>query len=147
MGRRRPYFLVGAVLAASALWCMPRAPSYTRQISDAIAISVQEAARINLVDRCAAPPVNWSHLGLLSNHDARPHRNALYIAAKPTRRLPTTKAAEYVFIVAHRPGRGTDAELAEFVAKVGQFLQRSSFTLVSPRHIVLTAASHSGVVL
>jgi maltose/moltooligosaccharide transporter len=27
MGRRRPYFLVGAVLAASALWCMPRAPS------------------------------------------------------------------------------------------------------------------------
>jgi maltose/moltooligosaccharide transporter len=27
MGRRRPYFLIGAVLAASALWCMPRAPS------------------------------------------------------------------------------------------------------------------------
>lgn len=27
LGRRRPYFIVGAVLAASALWLMPRAPT------------------------------------------------------------------------------------------------------------------------
>jgi len=27
LGRRRPYFLTGALLAAAALWCMPRAPS------------------------------------------------------------------------------------------------------------------------
>src|ERR1700722_19905468 len=27
LGRRKPYFLIGAVLAASALWLMPRAPT------------------------------------------------------------------------------------------------------------------------
>ncbi len=27
LGRRKPYFVVGAVLAATALWCMPRAPA------------------------------------------------------------------------------------------------------------------------